>query len=42
MTATPLPAAVAVRGVTKLYRRYGRRQVGSLKSAFVSRRAGAP
>jgi ABC-type polysaccharide/polyol phosphate transport system ATPase subunit len=29
--------AVRVRGVTKLYRRYGRRQVGSLKSAFVSR-----
>ena len=37
MTAAPPPAAVAVRGVTKLYRRYGRRQVGSLKSAFVSR-----
>ena len=35
--AAPLPAAVVVRGVTKLYRRYGRRQVGSLKSAFVSR-----
>lgn len=35
--------AVSVRGATKLYRRYGRkRSVGTLKTALLSRPAGAP